>query len=215
MTGHYLNPVVPENYTNNGTTGSFSLSYERDLTPKDRLTLIVRHELARYQIPNELVQQNGAYLPNADNTAGCPPAPPESRAIACLFPEGSCRPATTLKPWGAFPTSTSFPPTRSARCAEWPAITPPIFIPTRRPGPSLHTQHNDFKEIYFNGSVSIHHGRQELKAGVESDAIFLHENISYVIPDCAGPTRSPMSYQSGDLGCRRDNLCLYRQPAGS
>ena len=37
MTGHYLNPVVPENYTNNGTTGSFSLSYERDLTPKDRL----------------------------------------------------------------------------------------------------------------------------------------------------------------------------------
>ena len=34
MTGHYLNPVVPENYTNNGTTGSFSLSYERDLTPE-------------------------------------------------------------------------------------------------------------------------------------------------------------------------------------
>lgn len=24
MTGHYLNPVVPQNYTNNGTTGSFS-----------------------------------------------------------------------------------------------------------------------------------------------------------------------------------------------
>ena len=49
------------------------------------------------------------------------------------------------------------------------------------------TQHNDFKEIYFNGSVSIHHGRQELKAGIESDAIFLHENTSYVIPDCADP----------------------------
>jgi hypothetical protein len=24
MTNHYLNPVVPENYTNNGTTASFS-----------------------------------------------------------------------------------------------------------------------------------------------------------------------------------------------
>ncbi len=56
MTGHYLNPVVPENYTNNGTTGSFSLSYERDLTQKDRLTLIVRHELARYADP----QRTGA-----------------------------------------------------------------------------------------------------------------------------------------------------------
>ena len=66
MTGHYLNPVVPENYTNNGTTGSFSLSYERKFTPKDHLTLIARHELARYEIPNELVQQNGAYLPNAE-----------------------------------------------------------------------------------------------------------------------------------------------------
>jgi hypothetical protein len=34
MTDHYLNPVVPENYTNNGTTAGFSLSYERDLTDR-------------------------------------------------------------------------------------------------------------------------------------------------------------------------------------
>ena len=45
MTARYLNPVVPENYTNRGTTGDFSLSYDRDLTPKDRLTLSVRREL--------------------------------------------------------------------------------------------------------------------------------------------------------------------------
>src|ERR1700719_3161028 len=37
MTARYLNPVVPENYTNRGTTGDFSLSYERDVTPRDRL----------------------------------------------------------------------------------------------------------------------------------------------------------------------------------
>jgi hypothetical protein len=92
MTNHYLNPVVPENYTNNGTTGDFSLSYERDLTPKDRLTLMVRHELARYAIPNEFVQQNGAYVPNADNAVGC-------------------RRVTTLKPWESSPTSAFFPPT--------------------------------------------------------------------------------------------------------
>jgi hypothetical protein len=84
MTGHYLNPVVPENYTNHGTSGSFSASYERELTPKDRLTFIVRHELARYEIPNELVQQNGAYLPNSDNTVGCAgQAPPD-----CVFIPG-------------------------------------------------------------------------------------------------------------------------------
>jgi hypothetical protein len=49
------------------------------------------------------------------------------------------------------------------------------------------TQHNDFKEIYFNASVAVHHGGQKWKAGVESDAIFLHENFSDYIPDCAGP----------------------------
>ena len=136
MTGHYLDPVVPENYSNNGTTGSFSLSYERELTQKDRLTLIVRHELARYAIPNELVQQNGAHLPNANNTVGCPPVP-RSRAIVCSSPEDSSKQATTLKPWGASPTSTFFPPTRSLCFGECPAMTPLTFIPTLPPGPSM------------------------------------------------------------------------------
>jgi outer membrane receptor protein involved in Fe transport len=42
-------------------------------------------------------------------------------------------------------------------------------------------QHNDFREGYFNTEISIHHGHQEWKAGVESDNIFLHENFSDVI----------------------------------
>ena len=33
------------------------MHYERDPTPRDRLNLIVRHELARYELPNEQVQQ--------------------------------------------------------------------------------------------------------------------------------------------------------------
>jgi outer membrane receptor for Fe3+-dicitrate len=53
--------------------------------------------------------------------------------------------------------------------------------------PLIATQHNDFKEIYFNGSLSVHQHRQEWKVGLESDAIFLRENTSYVIPDCADP----------------------------
>src|ERR1700723_1087042 len=31
MTGHYLNPVVPENYTNNGTTASGSVRFSREI----------------------------------------------------------------------------------------------------------------------------------------------------------------------------------------
>ena len=67
MSAHYLNPVVPENFTNRGTTGDFSASYDRDLTKSDRLRLSVRHELSRYEIPNELVQQQAGQLQTGDN----------------------------------------------------------------------------------------------------------------------------------------------------
>jgi hypothetical protein len=67
MTDHYLNPVVPQNYSNTGTLGDFSVNYERDLTPKDRVRFIVRHELSRYDIPNEQVQQAAGQRQTADN----------------------------------------------------------------------------------------------------------------------------------------------------
>jgi outer membrane receptor for Fe3+-dicitrate len=49
--------------------------------------------------------------------------------------------------------------------------------------PVIAFQHNDFKEGYFNGAISIHHGRHEWKTGVESDVLFLHENFSDRITD--------------------------------
>ena len=54
--------------------------------------------------------------------------------------------------------------------------------------PLIAAQHNDFKELYSTGSLSIHHGRQEWKTGVESDANFLNENFSFLMPDCAEPS---------------------------
>ena len=186
MTGHYLNPVVPENYTNNGTTGSFSLSYERDLTQKDRLTLIVRHELARYQIPNELVQQNGAYVPNSDNTVGCPPGPPGEPPPDCVFiPGGQLQNGDNFETVGSISYRHIFSSDAIGSLRAMSRDNSNDFYSNPSSWPVIATQHNDFKEIYFNGSLSIHHGRQEFKTGVESDAIFLHENTSYVIPDCA------------------------------
>jgi hypothetical protein len=185
MTEHYLNPVVPENYTNNGTTGSFSTTYERDLTQKDRLTLIVRHELARYEIPNELVQQNGAWLPNSNNTVGCPPVPVADEPGDCVFiPGGQLQTGDNFETMG----SASYQHIFSVDTIGWlrgmVRDNSNDFYSNPSSWPVIATQHNDFKEIYFNGSGSTHHGRQEWKVGVESDAIFLHENFSYVMPDC-------------------------------
>ena len=186
MTGHYLNPVVPENYTNNGTIANFSVNYERELAPKDRVTMIVRHELARYQIPNELVQQNGAYLPNADNTTGCPPAPPEPND--CVFtPGGQLQTGGNFETMGIISYQHIFSSDAIGSLRGMSRDNSIDFSSNPASWPLHATQHNDFKEIYFNGSLSVHHGRQEFKAGIESDNIFLHENTSYVIPDCADP----------------------------
>jgi len=188
MTGHYLNPVVPENYTNNGTIANFSVSYERDLTPKDRITMIVRHELARYQIPNELVQQNGAYLPNQNNTIGCPPVPPADEPSDCVFvPGGQLQTGDNFETMGSISYQHMFSSDAIGVVHGMSRDNSTDFYSNQNSWPLNASNHNDFKEIYFNSSVSVHHHNQEFKAGIETDNIFLHENTSYFIPDCANP----------------------------
>jgi outer membrane receptor for Fe3+-dicitrate len=66
--------------------------------------------------------------------------------------------------------------------------------------PIMAFQHNEFREGYFNASVSIHSGRHEFKTGVESDNFFLHETFSDVItgnpndPDYPFDPGTPLSF---------------------
>ncbi len=188
MTSHYLNPVVPENYTNTGTTGSVSGSYERDLTPKDHLTLILTHELARYEIPNEFVQENGAWVPSPVNTVGCPSVAPSQEPSDCVYVPGG-----QLQNSGNFETMgiATYQHVFSSNTVGWlrgmARDNSSDFYSNPLSWPINVTQHNDFKEIYFNGSLAIDHGRQEWKTGIESDNLFLHENFSDYLPDCSGP----------------------------
>jgi hypothetical protein len=155
MTGHYLNPPVPENYTNTGTTGDFSVNYSRDLTPDDRLSMSVRHELARYDIPNEQVQEAAGQVQNSDNF----------ETMGIISYQHIFSPDVV----GDFRGMV-----RNDANDLWSnALSTPIIA----------FQHNSFNEGYFKGSVSIHHSNQEWKAGVESDNIFLNENFSDVITD--------------------------------
>jgi len=200
MTGHYLNPVVAENYTNNGTTGSLSLAYKRQLTPKDRLTLLARHELARYEIPNELVQEHGAYLPNANNSTGCPPVAPSQEANGCVFiPGGQLQTGDNFETMGSAIYQHIFSSDAIGELRGMGRDNSNDFYSNPSSWPLIATQHNDFKEIYSNGSVSIHRGREEWKAGFETDAIFLDENFNYLMPDCADPEDSQCPIALGIL----------------
>ncbi len=167
MTAHYLNPVVPENFTNRGTTGDFSARYEREFTPEDRLSVIVRHELSRYEIPNEHLQQAAGQLQTADNF--------ETMGIVSyqhIFSSDMVMDVRGMVRDNANDLSSN-------------AASTPVEA----------FSHNWFREGYFKTSVSIHHGHHELKFGVDSDSTFLNENFSYVITDPSRfPADTPLTF---------------------
>ena len=56
-----------DNFTNRATTSSFAAHYERDLTDRDRLGFIVRHEQTVFQVPNEFLQQAAGQRQDRDS----------------------------------------------------------------------------------------------------------------------------------------------------
>jgi len=155
MTDRYLNPPVLQNFTNNGTTGDFGASYERDFSNHDRLSFSVRHEFSRFRVPNELVQEAAGQRQDRDNF--------ETMGIVSyqhLFSQN------VVGDLHAMVRDDSEGFTSS------PSSTPIIVF-----------QQNGFREGYFKGTISVHHGIQEWKAGVESDSTFLREQFSDVITD--------------------------------
>jgi hypothetical protein len=155
MTDHYLNPVVPQNYSNTGTLGDFSVNYEHDLTEKDRLRFIVRHELSRYDIPNEQEQEAAGQRQTADNIETMGIASYQHTFSSNAVADFRVMARENANDFNSNPEST------------------PIEV----------FQHNWFREAYFKGTATIDHGRNEWKFGVESDNIFLNENFSYLITD--------------------------------
>lgn len=155
MTGHYLNPVVTENYSNTGTVGDFSGNFQRDLTASDRISFLVRHDLARYDMPNEYIQQQaGQRQTGADfDTYGIGVYQHTFSSSAVATVRGMVR--QNSSDFNSNPEST------------------PIEL----------FQHNSFREGYFKADVDIERGHQEWKLGIVSDNKFLNENFRYHITD--------------------------------
>lgn len=155
ITSHYLNPVVPQNFTNQATTGDFAANYERELSSSDRMSFHIRHELSRFQIPNELLQQQAGQVQNGDN----------------------------LETLGTVNYQHIFSPDSLGTLAGMVRDNSNDLDSNQNSTPIIAFQHNHFREGYFKGTFSLHHGIQEFKAGVESDNTFLHENFNYTLTD--------------------------------
>jgi len=155
MSAHFLNPVVPQNYTNRGTTGDFAIHYDRDLTQADRVSLSARHELSRFEIPNELMQQQAGQLQTGDN----------------------------FESIGSLRYQHIFSPNSLGTLAAMLRQSANGFDSNPNSTPILATQRNHFREGYFKAAFTRHFHNHELKAGVESDSTFLDESFSFNLTD--------------------------------
>jgi hypothetical protein len=154
-TDRYLSPVVPQNYSNAGTLGDFSAHYQRSFDDANRLTLSVRHELSRYDIPNEQIQEAAGQRQTADNV--------ETMGIASYEHIFSSRTLGNLRGMVR----------DDARDFNSNAQSTPVEV----------FQHNGFREGYFKAALTTDYHSNEFKVGVESDNTFLHENFRYAITD--------------------------------
>jgi hypothetical protein len=172
-TDRFLNPPVVQNYSNRATTGDFSLRYERDFSESDRLGLVVRHGLSRFEVPNEQLQQAAGQRQDRSNL--------ETMGILSYQHIFSPNLLGDLRLMVRDDSDT---------LGSNPLSTPIIAF-----------QDRGFREEYFKGSVSAHHGRHEWKAGVEADFTSIHESFRDVITDAAqfGPG-TPASFRFASNG---------------
>jgi hypothetical protein len=117
--------------------------------------MTVRHELSRYDLPNEQVQQAAGQRQTADSF--------ETMGIASY--------------------EHTFSPNTMARLAGMVRDNAIGFNSNPESTPVEVFQQNRFREGYFKAIVVADRGRSEWKFGVESDNTFLHENTSYDITD--------------------------------
>ena len=167
-TGRFLDPPVEQNYTNSGTNAGFSAHYERDLSNHDRLGMVLRWGQSRFEVPNEQMQQDTGQRQDRGNgeTAG-------QVSYQHIFSPNIVGDVHAM--------------VRDISADLWsnPFSTPVIA-----------SQDRGLRESYVNGSISIHHGHNEYKTGVEADFGSVRERFGYAIAD---PTQfdpdTPSSFQ--------------------
>ncbi len=154
-TDRYLNPPVVQNFTNSGTTNNYSARYERDLSEHDRITFLLRHGVSRFEIPNEQIQQAAGQRQDRANL----------ETLGIVSYEHIFSPNVLADFHGMV---------RDDSQTLWSnALATPIIA----------SQDRGFREGYLKGTVSIHQGRNDWKAGFEVDSTHIREAFGDVITD--------------------------------
>jgi hypothetical protein len=151
----YLDPPVLGNYTNSGSSGTFSSSYARELSDHDRIRIALSRDVVDFLVPNELLQQVAGQRQSRENqeTTGTAYYQRTMTTNLLLDVQGSVRDS-------------------SAQLSSNP-LSMPIVV----------SQQRGFREGYIRTDLAGHHRRHDWKIG--ADAVFtpVHEALQYVITD--------------------------------
>ena len=154
-TGRYLDPPVPENYTNNATGGGGSAHFATGFSEKDRLRVAVSSRRTGFLVPDERLQFTAGQRQDRRNDET----------------EGQISYQRTLAPWLVANIRAAV---RDLSADLW---SNPLATPI------LAGQQRGFRESYAGGSISAHRGAHEWKAGGEVIRTAIHESFDYRITD--------------------------------
>lgn len=154
-TERYLDPPVLENYTNRASAGGFSSSYERDFSDRNRLRVTVSHNVVRFLVPNELVQQEAGQRQDITN----------SETTGQVYFQHIISPELLLSISGSVRDAT-------ATLSSNPLATPIIVSQVR-----------GYREGYVRTDLAGHHKRLDWKVGTDAIVNPVRERLHYIITD--------------------------------
>jgi len=154
-TERYLDPPVLANYTNRATATGFSASYDRDFSDRDRLRLTISHNVVRFLVPNELVQQQAGQRQDITNT----------ETTGQVYFQHVISPELLLSFSGSVRDA-------AATLSSNPLATPVIV-----------SQDRGYREGYARGDLAGQHGHHDWKVGTDVIANPVREKLQYTITD--------------------------------
>jgi hypothetical protein len=156
-TDRFLDPPVLENFTNSATLAGMKGSFERDLTPQDRLRFSLSFNRAGFMVPNDLIQQ-GTQPGEAQR---------EDRSNREVSGQVSYQHTFSANVLG----------TLQGRVRDDEAELTSNAAST----PIQPFQDRGFREGYVSATVAATFNHHEIKAGADSIYSFVHEQFSYHI----------------------------------
>ena len=156
-TDRYLDPPVLDNFTNRGSSGGGTVAYSRDLSSRERIRVKVSQSDVRFEVPNELVQQNAGQRQDRTNR----------ETSGLIYYQRVVSPALLFDAEGSV---------RDDFADLWSnSLSTPIVA----------AQQRGYREGYARADLAWHYGHHDLKFGADGIFSSVKEALQYTITDPA------------------------------